>query len=865
MANPFSSIGISDRDYKAAVAAIAGEMGATAQQDDVDRVLDSIANRAQRGNRTLGQVVTARGQYDAMRGIAGNRDRGNKRTNGGQKIAREAFRTALAPSRAAPAVRDRIAMANQAIENVLETGWSRGIAQGATDYRNVVQTDKWGTGKGHRTKEARYGYVDDDTGHRFTGTGMWQDRTYDPVSLHGMLTPPDTPPPVDIPVYGPPMPGGYTPAPRDAYTVQPQGITRETFDQIYEGMPAYEAPATFDERYAPSGPMPPGSFGDFLGSYGNDHLIGADFGNSTPTGTVEDRRGGRPGGGGLHPGFQPDLGGIDLDRIEQAHSIWNEDRRFSDVFSAMPYAGISAPLYGEEAAFPTKEQSFFPMSLTDWGIGPETGIPPAANWEKAAAFPHPENFDRWDEDNFSAPVWGAQQPASAGFFNAPLEQPTVSPTQFSNAYTAPMTGPASMAYGVDIGQPAPEPFAPEPAPDWFSDRLAEPSLYGSSFGLDTAMAGSRTSPTAPGRLGSEITPEYTAHVPEAARQTLDSFPDYDHLGAPPMGGYTPPAPTQDYTAPPSMLASMDIGGSTADRLRSPSGYGSDYMTPGYARDEIETGRDRLAQAMAERFGATAAAAIPQAPPQAPPRAPDPVSRFTERTVYDTKMVPEKYTVDVPVERSFSKANVGTALGAKPTGFADLGFMSGLMTGNPWSDSLHQKAQNVTQPQSAPPRAQPQSAPPQMRREERTRMVEQRTPRTIREVVKDMQPPTRPAMARPEVPSFTRPVSMQEMGINPIGAGSWGFNAFEPPAPSISQSFSMAGNSLLGGLSDSILSGLGYGPDSSFTGGWGGGWGEGGPGGYGGGSVYDGNSGPYAGGDARFDGGWGGLSDGDTYR
>jgi hypothetical protein len=659
---------------------------------------------------------------------------------------------------------------------------------------------------------------------------------------------------------------GYTPAPRDAYTVQPQDrLTQRTFDQIYEGMPAYEAPATFDERYAPSGPMPPGSFGDFLGSYGNDHLIGADFGNFTPTGTVEDRRGGRPGGGGLHPGFQPDLGGIDLDRIEQAHSIWNEDRRFSDVFSAMPYAGISAPLYGEEAAFPTKEQSFFPMSLTDWGIGPETGIPPAANWEKAAAFPHPENFDRWDEDNFSAPVWGAQEPASAGFFNAPLEQPTVSPTQFSNAYTAPMTGPASMAYGVDIGQPAPDPFAPEPAPDWFSDRLAEPSLYGSSFGLDTAMAGSRTSPTAPGQLGSEITPEYTAHVPEASQQILDSYPDHDHLGAPPMGGYTPPAPPQDYTAPPSMLASMDIGGSTADRLRSPSGYGSDYMTPSFTRDPMEGARDRLTAGLAERFGATASAAIPQAPPQAPPRAPDPVSRFTERTVYDTKMVPEKYTVDVPVERSFSKANVGTALGAKPTGFADLGFMSGLMTGNPWSDSLHQKAQNVTQPQSAPPRAQPQSAPPQMRREERTRMVEQRTPRTIREVVKDMQPPTRPAMARPEVPSFTRPVSMQEMGINPIGAGSWGFNAFEPPAPSISQSFSMAGNSLLGGLSDSILSGLGYGPDSSFTGGWGGGWGEGGPGGYGGGSVYDGNSGPYAGGDARFDGGWGGLSDGDTYR
>jgi hypothetical protein len=757
MANPFSSIGISDRDYKAAVAAIAGEMGATAQQDDVDRILDSIANRAQKGNRTLGQVVTARGQYDAMRGIAGNRDRGNRRTNGGQKIAREAFRTALAPSRAAPAVRDRIAKANQAIENVMETGWSRGIAQGATDYRHVQQTDKWGTGKGHRTKEARYGYLDDDTGHRFTGTGMWQGRTYDPVSLHGMLTPPDTPPPVDIPVYGPPMPGGYAPAPRDAYTVQPQGLARETFDQIYEAgaMPAREPPATFDERYAPSGPMPPGSFGDFLGSYGTDHLIGSE---------------------------QPASAGFFNDR----------------------FAGDGLPM----------NSAAFGRPIGDYEFGSQA---------------------------------------------------------------APMTGPASMAYGLNF-ETAPDPFAPTAAPDWFNDRLAEPSLYGSGFGLDTAMAGSRTTPVAnSGVIGSEITPEYAPFVSEASQQILDSFPDYDHLGAPPMGGYTPPAPPQDYTVPPSMLAGMDIGGSTADRLRSPSGYGSDYMTPGYARDPMEGARERLTAGLAERFGATAAAAIPQAPPQAPPRAPDPVSRFTERTVYDTKVVPEKYTVDVPVERSFSKANVGPALGAKPTGFADLGFMSGLMTGNPWSDSLHEKAKEVGKPFKGINDIGP--LPGLTRREERTRDKIVSTPRIERTPIEraPIAPtPTRPAMARPEVPSFTRPMPMQDLGINPIGKGSWGFdtsswgfNAFEPPAPSLSQGFAMAGNSLLGGLSDSLLSGLGYGPDSSFTGGWGMGWGEGGPGGYGldsgRGSVYDGSSGPYSGGDARFDGGWGGLADSDTYR
>jgi hypothetical protein len=693
MANPFSSIGISDRDYKAAVAAIAGEMGATAQQDDVDRILDSIANRAQKGNRTLGQVVTARGQYDAMRGIAGNRDRGNRRTNGGQKIAREAFRAALAPSRAAPAVRDRIAKANQAIENVLETGWSRGIAQGATDYRNTALTDRWGTGKGHRAKEARHGYLDDDSGHRFTGTDMWQGRTYDPVSLHGMLTPPDTPPAVDIPVYGPPMPGGYAPAPRDAYTVQPQGLARETFDQIYEAgqMPAREPPATFDERYAPSGPMPPGSFGDFLGSYGTDHLIGSE---------------------------QPASAGFFNDRFE----------------------GDGLPM-------------------------------------NSAAFGRPiGDFE-----------FGSQ--------------------------AAPMTGPASMAYGIDIGQPAPDPFAPEPAPDW------------------------------------------APFVSEASQQILDSFPDYDHLGAPPMGGYTPPAPPQDYTAPPSMLAGMDIGGSTADRLRSPSGYGSDYMTPSFTRDPMEGARERLTAGLAERFGATAAAA-----PQAPPRAPEPISKTIEKVVNETVRVPYDYTYtkDVPVQTSMAtpKVDLGiTPLG--PAGFANMGAL-----GFKSEFGLPNKI-NLDKPQT------------EKKTFHETRYRDEVRPRTIKEVVKEMQPPTRPAMARPEVPSFTRPVSMQEMGINPIGAGSWGFNAFEPPAPSLAEAFGMAGNSLFGGLSDSLLSGLGYGPGSTFTGGWGGpgsgpmgdgvGWGDGGPGGYGGGSVYDGNSGPYAGGDARFDGGWGGLSDGDTYR
>jgi hypothetical protein len=772
--NPLAGLGWSTPDFRNTIGTIVGEVAAKSKNIiDYQAIADVIANRmadrqftSQYGRSATAQT-RAKSQFSTWNP--------GKQTAAARRNAVGGFLMALNPEyeRKLPNLAERTKMARQAVEDVFATGVGRGVAKGATSYHQPETTAKNRTDGWHNDLARRYGETQIND-HTFTGRGHYGENT--PYNSDYM-----TPGHVGE---------GYTPAPRDAYTVQPQGISRATFDQIYEGMPAYEAPATFDERYAPSGPMPPGSFGDFLGSYGNDHLIGSE---------------------------QPASAGFFNDRFEGDQLPMNS-AAFGRPIGDYEFGSQAAPMTG-------------PASMA-YGLDFET----------------------------------APNPLAPSFFDGSPEQPTVSPTQFSNAYTAPMTGPASMAYGIDIGQPAPDPFAPEPAPDWFSDRLAEPSLYGPSFGLDTAMAGSRTSPAAPGRLGSEIAPEYTAHVPEASQQILDSFPDYDHLGAPPMGGYTPPAPPQDYTAPPSMLASMDIGGSTADRLRSPSGYGSDYMTPGYARDPMEGARDRLTAGLAERFGATASAAIPQSPPQAAPRAPDPVSRFTERTVYDTKMVPEKYTVDVPVERSFSKANVGPALGAKPTGFADLGFMSGLMTGNPWSDGLHQKAQNVTQPQAAPP---------QMRREERTRMVEQRTPRTIREVVKEMQPPTRPAMARPDVPSFTRPVSMQDLGINPIGAGGWGFNTFEPPAPSLSEAFGMAGNSLFGGLSDSILSGLGYGPGSTFTGGWGGpgsgpggggqAWGDGGPGGYGGGSVYDGNSGPYAGGDARFDGGWGGMSDSDTYR
>jgi hypothetical protein len=798
----YSGVDPSLLDYAAQVALAYAESSVRAPIEEMLGIVDVTNNRVAAGrgfNATkpgAWGVATAPRQYDPFSGMDGTKGaRGSKNA----RAAARAIVEAIVYDRPLPSSvsRSKVSQAAAAVGHYAQ-GVGKGIAKGATFFSGTSVPLS-------RARVAEHNALGRQNAVQYGGTSFYGKQGFNPRKpdydlSEAYRTAYDTPR----------EKMGYAPAPREAYTVQPQDpLTQQTFDQIYEASPLTNArpsepPATFDERYAPSGPMPPGSFGDFLGSYGTDHLIGRNYDD------------------------------YQMEARPQA------------------YGGI----------FPDAP----PLPSLEYDIGPAPNrheIEPSQRGIRVA--------------DLATDTLSDARPASAGFFNDRYEGDGLPMNSAAfgrpigdyefGSQAAPMIGPGSMAYGIDIGQTAPDPFAPEPAPDWFNDRLAEPSLYGSGFGLDTAMAGSRTTPMAnSGVIGSEITPEYAPFVSEASQQILDSFPDYDHLGAPPMGGYTPPAPPQDYTAPPSMLASMDIGGSTADRLRSPSGYGSDYMTPGYARDEIETGRDRLAQVMAERFGATASAAIPQAPPQAPPRAPDPVSRFTERTVYDTKVVPETVTGyrDVPVERSFSKANVGSALGAKPTSFADLGFSMAPMTDEAWgSDRLKEQAQ------ASLARADQHRQPAQTRREPYTftRDKTVRTQRIERTPVPaaPIPTPTRPAMARPEVPSFTRPVSLQEMGINPIGAGSWGFNAFEPPAPSISQSFSMAGNSLLGGLSDSILSGLGYGPDSSFTGGWGMGWGDGGPGGYGGGSVYDGNSGPYGGGDARFDGGWGGMADSDTYR
>jgi hypothetical protein len=147
-------------------------------------------------------------------------------------------------------------------------------------------------------------------------------------------------------------------------------------------------------------------------------------------------------------------------------------------------------------------------------------------------------------------------------------------------------------------------------------------------------------------------------------------------------------------------------------------------------------------------------------------------------------------------------------------------------------------------------------------------VSRQVPRTV-----TVTPPVTPRapIQAPVVPQMTprqQPVQTVQRpwaGFTPgigslfdmIGQQGWA-------QPSLQQGFMQAGNSLLGRLSDADLAGLGYG-QGNFSGGWDSGWGDGGPGGYGGGSVYDGGSGGWGGGDARFDGGWGGLSDGDTYR
>src|SRR5215203_4078114 len=192
---------LSRNDVLAAISALAGEMDPQATQRDVDMILDSMANRAMEG-KSLHGVLTERGQYDAMRGTMGNRDRGNAKTNGGQVVAREALRSMLT-GRPNTALDGRIGLALQALDNVYGTGVSRGIAQGATSYRNPdVAKSSW-----HARQERTFGSLEDETGsHRFTGPGFWDRQVYDPISLHGQLTPPQTPAPVEIDNYNVPIP-----------------------------------------------------------------------------------------------------------------------------------------------------------------------------------------------------------------------------------------------------------------------------------------------------------------------------------------------------------------------------------------------------------------------------------------------------------------------------------------------------------------------------------------------------------------------------------------------------------------------------------------------------------------------------------
>jgi hypothetical protein len=467
---------------------------------------------------------------------------------------------------------------------------------------------------------------------------------------------------------------------------------------------------------------------------------------------------------------------------------------------------------------------------------------------------------------------GSGQPASAGFFDAVFD-PSTAP------------GPYDFADGGGLGDYA---ITPQPgmgfglerpaSAGFFNGRLAEPNLY-DPIDLDTAMSGSRTTPMAgPARLGSEIAPEFTPHVPDWARSMLDKMPSYDDLTTPaptvPMGGYTPPAPPQDYTAPPSLLAGMNIGGAVADRLNTPPSY-TPPATPASWEDNAPRYQDRVPsfpnadayptstartpsptdamrsglERLGSQFGVSAAAAPPAAP--ATPRfEPPPVQQFTERVRYETKMVPEKVKeiLDVPAP-SFSKANV-----SKSVPLGSFGMFGGIVPERPFSTD--KPVPGLTTPKQ------------QAQQREQTRMVPQRTRVVDRVPVPPSPRPAAPPVAAPKsfasVPT-ARP-SFEETfggwtGFTPGIGGAFAMDFGNP----IAASFSAAGNSLFGGLSDSVLSGLGYGPDSSFTGGWGMGWGDGGPGGYGGGSAYDSNSGPYGGGDARFDGGWGGVSDGDTYR
>jgi hypothetical protein len=200
VSNPLASAGYSNRDYAAAVAALASEAlnqgyaGMAAVADVAKNRLDAARfSGANYGQKTKDPSLAdmLNGQFDGM----------------STKIGREAARAALTGKSIPGVPADVRKTIDAALVDTLVTGKMAGITQGATDYATAKAFASSGY---HSSLGNQYGALTIGD-HVFTGPGL-RDQPFDPANLG--MSPPGapaelsglTPPAVNVGV-----PDGQTP------------------------------------------------------------------------------------------------------------------------------------------------------------------------------------------------------------------------------------------------------------------------------------------------------------------------------------------------------------------------------------------------------------------------------------------------------------------------------------------------------------------------------------------------------------------------------------------------------------------------------------------------------------------------------
>jgi hypothetical protein len=196
--NPLGAYGFTNRDYAGVVATAVAEASVNAPPEELQGVMDVIANRMQDpknfGARAPGAYGVVTGQYggwaqfDPWGGVApGTKQQGSAAAN---KNLKDALKAALDPAYAETlpeSLQSKIASAQAAALDVYANGKARGIAQGATTFSgaNVALS-------ANRTKEhAALGLSDalQLGGTNFYGKGF-RDVPFDPVTYNGQLAAP---------------------------------------------------------------------------------------------------------------------------------------------------------------------------------------------------------------------------------------------------------------------------------------------------------------------------------------------------------------------------------------------------------------------------------------------------------------------------------------------------------------------------------------------------------------------------------------------------------------------------------------------------------------------------------------------------